>query len=185
MKSKEKKIALFGGSFNPPHLAHRQVVDYLANLPDFDEAWVVPTYAHPFVKELIPWVHRKRMAELLIADCGPRVKLCTIEEKLGAKPSYMIDSVRALKKKHPDHVFSIVVGSDCRDDLPKWKNYQELKKEAVFFFVPRPGFEESPFMDISSTQIRGLIKEKKPVKKYLAPKVAEYIEKNGLYESLD
>ena len=181
MKFKEKRIALFGGSFNPPHLAHRQVVDYLRGQNAFDEVWVVPTFDHPFAKGLIPFSHRAKMVQLLIADCGSDVKLCTIEEELKAKPSYMIKTIRALKKKYPAHVFSIVVGSDCRNDLPKWKNYKELKKEAAFFFVPRPGFEASPFMDVASTRIRALIREGKPYTQYLTDKVARYIEENKLY----
>ncbi|MBI2338750.1 MAG: nicotinate (nicotinamide) nucleotide adenylyltransferase [Deltaproteobacteria bacterium] len=182
-KGPQVKIALFGGSFNPPHLAHRQVVEYLKDLPDFDAVWIVPTFDHPFQKELASYPHRRRMCELDFAGLGPKVKISDIEKELKARPSYMINTLRALKKKNPDCQFAVVVGSDCREEMAEWKDPEALKREAAFLFVPRPGFENSPFMDISSSRIRELIKAGKPVTKYLAPEVVEYIEKNGLYKT--
>ena len=77
--------------------------------------------------------------------------------------------------------FVIVVGSDCKKELVQWKDIEKLKEEADFFYIPRPGFEESPFMNISSSEIRKLIRENKPYTKYVVPEVAQYIEELGLY----
>lgn len=177
-----KRIALFGGSFNPPHWGHRQVVDTLRGLNQFDEVWVVPTFAHPFDKTLIAFHHRKTMCELTFGLFAPSVKICSIEEELKQVPSYTVDGVDALKKKFPDHQWTVVVGSDCRRQLDQWKDYQRLKNEVAFFFIPRPGFEDSPFMAISSSEIRKLISEGRVYSKYVTPEVARYIEENNLYD---
>lgn len=176
-----KRIALFGGSFNPPHWAHREVCDYLRGLDRFDEVWMVPTFDHPFEKGLASFSHRKKMCELTVAGLGEKVSVCSVEEELKNKPSYMIDTLLALKKRHPDNLFTVVVGSDCKEELPKWKDWESLKKEGDFFYIPRPGFEASPFMDISSTRIRQLVKEKGAYTKYVVQEVEGYIKQYRLY----
>jgi len=172
-----QQIALFGGSFNPPHVGHREVVEALAKNTQFDEVWIVPTFSHPFDKNLIDFSHRVKMCELNFGSLlGKKIKICSIEGELKKFPSYMIDTVRALQKKYPTVHFTIVVGSDCKKELPQWKNFEELKKEADFFFIPRAGFEKSPFTDVSSTQIRnGASLE------HVRPEVKKYIEENKLY----
>lgn len=176
-----KRIALFGGSLNPPHWGHRQVMEYLKGLAQFDEVWILPSFDHPFEKNLIPFSNRKAMCALTVKGLSGDIKVCPIERELNKKPSYTIDIIRALKHKHPGHEFTVVLGSDCKKDLPRWHALDELKKEASFFFIPRAGFENSPFMDISSSRIRGLIKQGKEYTKYLVPEVARYIEEHGLY----
>jgi len=176
-----KKIALFGGSFNPPHWAHRQVLELLRGLPQFDEVWMVPTFDHPFEKNLAPFEDRVAMCRLTIAGLGPKVSLCGVEGEMQKSPSYTFDTIREFKKRFPEKHFSLVLGSDCKKDLVRWKEIDRLKQEAEFFFIPRPGIEESPFMDISSSEIRGLVRSGKKFTKYLAPEVAAFIEEKGLY----
>lgn len=181
MASGAKRIALFGGSFNPPHWAHRQVADFLQGLPQFDEVWLLPTFDHPFEKGLAPFDDRVAMARLTVVGLGPRVSVCGIEGELKKSPSYSIDTVLELKRRFPGNRFTLVVGSDCKKELGRWKEIDALKRKAEFFFVPRPGVEESPFMNISSSEIRELIRGGKKITKYLVPEVAKYIEANGLY----
>ena len=176
-----KSIALFGGSFDPPHWAHRQVLEYLCGLPQFHEVWMVISFDHPFEKNLLPFDKRKEMCELTIAGLGEKVKISGIEGELSQSPSYMIDTVLELKKRNPDCRFVIVLGSDCKKELVQWRDIEKLKKEAEFFYIPRPGFNPSPFMNISSTQIRQWVRENKPYTKYLVPEVYEYIHMNRLY----
>ena len=173
------RIALFGGSFNPPHLGHRQVVEYLCGLEAFDEIWIVPAFDHPFEKNLAPYEDRVKMCGLFVQ--GTKAKVSRIEEDLAQKPSYMIDTLRALKKKNPGVKFSIVVGSDIKPELEQWKDIGALKKEAEFFFIPRAGIENSPFLDISSTEIRKLIREGKTVAYLIPTGVMEYIKHRKLY----
>lgn len=176
-----KHIALFGGSFNPPHVGHRKVVEFLAKNPQFDKVWVLPTFSHPFDKSLIDFSHRLKMCELNFGDLGKKVKICDIEGKFKKNPSYMIDTIKALQKKYPDIHFTIVVGSDCRNELSQWKNFDELRKETDFFFIPRAGFEKSPFTDISSTEIRKALKFGEAIGEHLVSTVKKYIEENKLY----
>lgn len=178
-----KQVILFGGSFNPPHRGHGQVLEYLEDLPQFDEVWMLPTYDHPLEKGLAPFEDRIKMCEQTLAGLGENVFLCLIEGELKNKPSYFINTIKALNQEYPDHKFTVAVGSDCRDNLNGWKDADALKEEVSFLFIPRPGFEDSPFMDVSSSTIRQLIKEKKNYTEYVLPQVAEYIKKNKLYET--
>lgn len=176
-----KHVALFGGSFNPPHWAHRQVADYLLGLSQFDEVWILPTYDHPFDKDLAPYAHREKMCQLTVLGLGPKVLVCGVEGEIKRSPSYTIDTVLELKSRHPGYRFTLVVGSDCKKELGRWKEIDALKREAEFFFVPRPGLEESPFMNTSSSEIRELIRGGKKVTKYLVPEVAKFIDEKGFY----
>lgn len=176
-----KKIALFGGSFDPPHWGHRQVVDYLRGLDLFDEVWVLPAFDHPFAKGLADFADRLEMLRLTLAGFPPQVRLCDREGELQRHPTYTIDVVLDLKKNYPKHLFTLVVGSDCKSELREWRRIDELKELAQFYFIPRAGFEASPFMNISSSQLRQLIREGKSVTKFVVPEVAQYIESKKPY----
>lgn len=179
-------IALFGSSFNPPHNGHAAVLRFVASQNIFDEIWLLPVYKHPFAKDLWPYKMRLKLTKLLLTGIlhksfknkkipptkmqseiknrqGTSLKICEIEKQLGKNPSYMFDTVRELKKKHPKNTFTLILGSDCKKDLPKWHRYTELKKLIRFYFVPRKGFENSPFPKVSSTQIRTRLKAKKSI----------------------
>lgn len=178
----KKEIAIFGGSFNPPHIAHKEVLEYLAKKKEFDEVWMIPCYSHPFDKSLISFDDRLKMCELTVDGLDPKIKVNSIEGELKAIPSYTFDTIKELQKKYPNYTWQIVVGSDCKEELNKWKNSDELKKMASFYFIPRPGYEDSPFQDIKSTKIRELIQKKKDYKQLVTPEVCSYIEKNNLYK---
>jgi nicotinate-nucleotide adenylyltransferase len=181
MNSVHKKIALFGGSFNPPHRAHRQVLEYVKNLGTFDKIWVLPVYTHPFEKDLATFEDREAMCRLLIQGLEPGVKVCSVEKESKRNPSYTIDTVSDLKLKYPDTSFTLVIGSDCKKDLPRWKDAEKLKQMVDFLFVPRPGFEASSFQDISSSEIRKHLSKGEDISGFVLPKIAEYIRKHQLY----
>jgi nicotinate-nucleotide adenylyltransferase len=125
-------------------------------------------------------------------DGENKLRASNAEFKL-PKPSYTVDTLTYLQEKHPDYKFAIVMGSDGFQNIDKWKNYQTLVKECNFYIYKRPGFEiseifganicqlEAPLLDISSTRIRQMIKDKKSIR-YLVPDVVkEEIERNGYY----
>lgn len=174
-------IALFGGSFNPPHLGHREVAQWLCLKKEFDQVWVLPSYSHPFAKQLISFEQRLEMCHLNFDGLDKKIAICDIEGVLKNTPSYMIDTVNALKEKHSKYNFSLVVGSDLKGEMPKWKNWAELRNKIKLFSIPRAGFEEAPFMNISSSKIRELIKVKGKWNQFVTNDVENYILKNHLY----
>ena len=72
------RVAIFGGSFNPPHLAHQMAALYVLETAAIDELWIVPAFQHPFGKVLAPFAHRLEMCELAAAALGPRVKVSAV-----------------------------------------------------------------------------------------------------------
>ncbi|HEY6038658.1 MAG TPA: hypothetical protein VIV58_30455, partial [Kofleriaceae bacterium] len=83
------RIALFGGSFNPPHVAHQLVALYVLETQPVDELWFVPTFVHPFHKQLVPYEDRLAMCELAAAPLGPRVKVSRAEQELAQQPDFV------------------------------------------------------------------------------------------------
>jgi nicotinic acid mononucleotide adenylyltransferase len=88
------RVALFGGSFNPPHAAHQLVALYVLETQPVDELWFVPTYAHPFGKQLATYEHRIAMCELAAAALGPRARVSQVEAELAARPGFVASRTR-------------------------------------------------------------------------------------------
>lgn len=175
-------IALFGGSFDPPHLGHLAVIEDLLQQKCFDELWLVPVFHHPFAKPLTDYVHRLHMLRLIVQHVhNPTLKICEIEKELNATTSYFYNTLVALKQQHPTHHFHIVVGSDLKDSLSKWHKFAELEKLAAFHFIPRAGFEKSPYPQISSTEIRAHIRTAEGLTNQVLPSIKDYIAKHQLY----
>jgi len=191
----KKKVALFGGTFNPPHLGHVHVVQQLAKR--FDEVWVVVA-ADPnkTEKPYVPPEHRLRMAELAFSGLK-NVKIVDVELRRSGV-SYTIDTVRELKAAYPKHEFWWVIGSDLVKDFPRWKQADVLAKTVPFLVVFRPGFPldaaglkrflqvdvlEDKGVDASSTQLRAWLHafRKKDAKKRVPSAVYDYLEENRLY----
>ncbi len=177
------RVALFGGSFNPPHIGHAQVVLTLLH-QGFDEVWALPAGVHPFGKELAPFSLRARMLSLALSDFGPRVRICTVEAEL-AGPSRTFDTVTELIRRHPAIRFTLALGEDQRDDLPRWHRIDELRELAPFVFVGRgtwtPGQTAVRIPDYSSSEIRRRISSGQFPSELLHTRVSEFIKARGLY----
>ncbi len=173
-----KKIALLGGSFDPPHLAHRQVVEYLLKQKNFEEVWIVPSKQNPLKPAGANFQDRLQMCRLNFEDLGERVKVLSEDQELSG---YTIDLVKHLKEKFPHVRFTFVGGSDLESELERWKDPEKLKKLIEFDFLPRPPDPDSPFSPISATDIRNRIKNQLSVEKFLTKGVGEYIQKRKLY----
>ena len=175
-------IALFGSSFNPPHRGHLAVVQDLLARRLFDEIWLVPVYAHPFRKDLPDFATRLTLTQMLVAELADeRVKICTIEADLAATPSYTFDTVTALKKKYPHDDFTLIVGSDVQNELDKWHNIAGLKNLVTFYFVPRQGFADSPYPQVSSSDVREKCRAGESVAELTTPAIAKYLKENKIY----
>ncbi|MCZ2738058.1 nicotinate-nucleotide adenylyltransferase [Bacillus safensis] len=188
-----KKIGLFGGTFDPPHNGHLLMASEVRIQVGLDEIWFIPNHMPPHKtgRKRADSHHRINMVEAAIQS-NPFFRLELIEmEREG--PSYTVDTVNLLKKRHPEDQFFFMIGADMVEYLPKWHRIDELLQMITFIGMKRPGyvgsttypllFADVPAFDVSSTLIRQRIEQGKPVD-YLIPKAVErYIKEHHLYES--
>ncbi len=188
------KIGLLFGSFNPIHIGHLIIANYLANHTTLDKVWLVVSPQNPLKKygDLINTYDRLEMAKLA-TDNSNNIKVSDVELKL-PQPSYTIDTLTHLKEKYPEHEFALIMGSDNLVSLPKWKNYKLILRDYQIYVYPRPGYENAelashpsvtitmtPLMELSATFIRKSIAEKKNVQYFVPDAVLEFIESKALY----
>ena len=106
------RVALYGGAFDPPHLAHVFTLTWLLQLADVDEIWVLPAASHVFGKRMSPFEARLAMLQAVLDALGsPRIRICTIETELPGT-GRTFDTLSALQARHPDHAFRLVLGAD-------------------------------------------------------------------------
>jgi nicotinate-nucleotide adenylyltransferase len=183
-------VALYGGSFNPPHIGHQMVGLYVLETAGVDQIWFMPCFKHPFDKALAPFDDRFRMCELAAAALGPRAVVSAIERELGEE-SRTLRTVRALAARHPEHRFSLVIGADLVDETDTWYGAEELRRAVPFIVVGRAGSGAGtspsavrPAVEmpaVSSTEIRRALEEGKPVTGLVSRTVLDYIYGRGLF----
>jgi nicotinate-nucleotide adenylyltransferase len=160
------RVAVYGGSFNPPHVGHAMVAAWLRWTDHADEVWLLPTFAHPFAKDLAPWSDRLRMSEALAAAVGPWVRVCTLESELPV-PSYTIDTLTELQRRHPEHTLRLVVGADILPETAEWRRWDEIVARFSPVVVGRQGWPTPrgavDFPGVSSTEVRARIRRGDPV----------------------
>lgn len=176
------RVAVYGGSFNPPHVAHQMALAYVLATAHVDEVWMVPTFKHPFDKQLVAFSDRIKMCELA-ASPFKAVRVSRVEEELGGD-SYTLRTMKALKERHPDHRFSLVIGADLVAERERWHGWPELKELVPFIVVGRQGSPEAggiALPAVSSTIVRRRIREGEPVDALVAADVLDYVRARGLY----
>ncbi len=193
--TKQKKIGLFFGSFNPVHIGHLAIAGYMLEFTDLTEVWMVVSPHNPLKKKetLLSDTHRLRLVREAIGD-DARIKASNIEFKL-PQPNYTIDTLVYLREKYPTNKFVLIMGTDNLQSLHKWKNFEQLLSDYSIYAYKRPGFDsgkfanypsvkitDAPLMEISSSFIRQAIKDKKDVRYLLAPTVWQYIKEMHFYE---
>lgn len=150
---KSKNIAVFGGSFNPPHEGHFEIVRRLAARKTVDEVWVVPVYRHVFDKKMPPFAARLKACRRFFKPLGSKVKVKDFEKRRGGT-SYTIDLLNFLKKKFSNSRFLLAMGSDAYAERRLWKDFRGIRKLARLVVFPRG--PKSSIPNVSSTQIRAL-----------------------------
>lgn len=183
-----ERVAVFGGSFDPPHLGHTLVAAYVLSRHAPDRVLVVPTRAHPFDKKLSAFEHRLAMCELAMRDLQ-RVEVSAIEGELEL-PSLTLRMLEALQQRLPWARLELVIGSDLVAETPSWHNFERVRQLAPPLVVPRAGHlpEGSPpdapaLPAISSTRIRERVARGEPIDDWVCPAVASHIAKHGLYRA--
>jgi nicotinate-nucleotide adenylyltransferase len=177
------RVAFFGGSFNPPHVAHQLLSLYVLETAAVDALWLVPCRKHPFDKALAPYHHRIRMCELAAAALGPRARVSDIEGRLGGESRTLL-TLKALRGEHPEHEFSLVVGADIEAELPSWYGAEELLATVPRIVVGRSGFTGGPTLAmpaVSSTEVRARLGRGQPVSDLVPAAVEAYIREHALY----
>ncbi len=194
-ENRKLKTGLFFGSFNPVHIGHLIIANYMATFTNLKEVWLVVSPHNPLKLKsgLANMYDRLEMAKLAV-ESAPQIKVSDIEFKL-PQPSYTIDTLTYLKEKYPEKEFALIMGADNLASLKKWKNYEVLLASYQIYVYPRPGvdtsawenhpsitFTTTPEMEISSTFIRTAIKENKNVQFFVPDSVLTFMESKGLYK---
>jgi nicotinate-nucleotide adenylyltransferase len=180
------RVALFGGSFNPPHVGHQLLALYVLETTAVDELWFLPAFQHPFSKALEAFDDRLRMCERAAEALGPRVRVSDVEARLGG-PSLTLRTVQKLMADHPEHAFSLVIGSDLVAETEAWHGVAELRRLVPFIIVARGGHAQgqpggaAAMPDISSTDIRAGLGEGRSVARWMPKRVLDYIAERRLY----
>lgn len=208
--SERRRVVIFGGSFNPPHLGHQMIAKEVLtrevngeNL--VDELWFLPVSEHDFGKECLNPIHRLQMCQFLleeIIEADPstegRMKVEKFEVKNGGI-SYTANTLRTLSSIYPEIEFSFLIGSDNLEKFHLWddregNDFQKLLEEFKVYVYPRSGFsfepvyenmiilEDFPELKISSTEVRTAIKNGDSLEGLLNDKVSAYVKEHNLYQ---
>jgi len=197
-----KKIGLFFGSFNPIHIGHLILANYILEHSDMQELWFVVSPQNPFKekKSLLNDHNRLDMVQLAVKNYQ-KMRASNVEFSLPT-PSYTIDTLTYLQEKHPDYSFSLIMGEDNLGSLHKWKNYDLLLQNYQVIVYPRIFGEDissspnvtqlknhhnihkidAPIIELSATEIRDMIKSGKNVRPMLPPEVFEYLDGSSFYK---
>lgn len=191
------KIGLYFGTFNPIHIGHIIIANYMAEFSDLDQIWIVVTPHNPLKnKETLLDDHHRLQMVYLATENLPKLIPSDIEFKL-PQPNYTVNTLVHLEEKFPQHEFSLIMGEDNLKSLYKWKNYDVILQKNDLYVYPRISDEEikpelknhkkihrikAPIIEISSTFIRNCIKQDKNIEPMLPSKVWEYIDHNLFYK---
>jgi nicotinate-nucleotide adenylyltransferase len=176
-------IALFGGSFDPPHVGHQMAALYVLATEPVDELWLVPVFRHAFGKPLTDFAHRVAMCEAMREPFGSRLLVSTAEGVLGGV-SRTVETVRHLLRQRPDDRFSLVIGTDVLAERQSWYEVEALDRLVRYVVVGRPGYgsaSEIQMPQVSSTEVRRRLAQGKDCQHLVPRLVLKYIAEHGLY----
>lgn len=185
-----KSVAIYGGSFDPPHVSHVLAAVCALKLGGFERVLVLPVYEHAFHKRLTPFVHRLEMCRVSFAGIAG-VEVSALESELET-PSLTLRTLEHLSRQHPDWSMRLLVGTDVLGDTAKWHAFDRISALAPPYVVGRPGYEHpgvhgALLPDISSTRVReALLHRTLPenaefLARSLPSAVLAYIAAHGLY----
>lgn len=186
------RVALFGGSFNPPHVGHLLAVAYLRAVAPVDAVWLMPAHRHAFGKQLAPWEDRLQMCGA-VASVFTGVEVTDIEAHVPGE-GRTVDTVDALRARYPTHTFRLVLGTDLLEQLPRWKDPQRLLALAPPLVVGRTGYPKPDKLpdgaewlgdvflpEVSSTQVRAALAGEDDIEALVPAAVRRIIEERALY----
>lgn len=190
-----KRIGIFGGTFNPPHIAHSIASECVREQLDLEKILFIPS-AIPPLKLSIDSHHRLAMSKLAFSG-NKFFEVSEIEFENVNEKSFTVDTLTKLKKIYSNTKLFLIIGIDKLEELPKWKEPERLSGLCTLAVINRPGYDlknvkaeflentvfaEIPFMEISSTEIRRRVNDGKSIKYFVNDEVEKYIYDNGLYK---
>ncbi|MDR1632175.1 MAG: nicotinate-nucleotide adenylyltransferase [Dysgonamonadaceae bacterium] len=189
------KIGIFPGSFNPVHIGHLAIANYVAEFGGFDEIWFLITPKNPLkvVEDLMDQELRLKLIEKAIGDY-PKLKTCTVEWEM-PQPAYTINTLQKLRMLFPDYSFELIIGSDNWEIIHRWKDYQLILKNFKTWVYPRLGtgkiyinhpnakmVKGAPKIEISSSVIRKAIAQDKDLRFYMPAGVYKDVIASGFFK---
>ena len=154
------KVGLLGGSFNPAHEGHLHVTRMCLRMLGLDRVWWLVSPQNPLKSEadMAPLAKRLAGARALVRKSGDkRIAVTGIETRLGTR--YTIDTVRALKARHPGIRFVWLMGADNMIELPRWTKWRRLTREIPLAVYPRPGFTLKSRLSPAATMLKSVTLE--------------------------
>ena len=189
------KIGIFGGTFNPIHIGHAIIANFIAQNSCLDAIWFMVAPQNPLKTGTCGAsdIDRIKMVEM-VARKIDKVTTSAFEFSL-PRPSYTYNTLIELKKRFPNDEFYLIIGGDNWQNFNKWRNHNEIIRDFNIMVYPRHGFEtaipqelsnrvkliEAPIIELSSTNIRAALKEQRNMNFFLSNEVYEYILENKLY----
>lgn len=189
-----EKTGLFFGSFNPVHIGHLIIANYMATQTDLRQVWFVVSPHNPLKAKQSLARDRDRLHLVHLAiDDNPLLRASDIEFGL-PQPSYTIDTLTHLKERYPERAFALIMGSDNLATLHKWKNYELILRDYELYVYRRPDAApadleqhpnvrlfDAPMMYLSASYIRDCIRAGKSVQYLVPPTVFDYLDSGNLY----
>lgn len=196
-------IAIFGGTFNPIHIGHREILDKLTNIRSIEKIILIPTKIPPHkqVSFLAKEEDRVKMCEI-VAEKYDNVEVSAIELNRAGK-SYTIDTLMRVKALYPDKKIAITVGADMVVTFDEWKDYKRIIENSVIITFARAGTDLDSYNKglellknwgaeliiiadaisaVSSTEIRNSLSAGSPLEGLLDKEIYDYICNNNVYE---
>lgn len=180
------RVAVLGGSFDPPHVGHVLLATYVLSVGAFDGIVIIPVHTHAFGKEMTPFAQRLAMTERAFSLLDPARCVVSGVEATLSKPSFTVQTLEALHALHPRASMRLVVGADILAGAHRWRDIDRVKQLAPFFVVGRAGHERASdahaeLIEVSSTEMRRKLALGHDTSSWLPASVREYIAEQGLY----
>ena len=192
-----RNIAIMGGTFNPIHIGHAIIAERIAERDEVDQLWLMVSPLNPLKQpqNAVNDTDRLRMTEM-VASRIPKVTTSAFEFTL-PRPSYTIDTLRALQTKFPDDEFTLVIGADNWCLWEQWKDHDTILREFGVMVYPRLGYDitpppegtarrftvvDAPIIEISSTMIRERLAQGLDTTFLVPDEVEHFIKQHNLYK---